>query len=144
MSVMTASTRISLTFCKASGPEFAAWLAARPPDRKTLFKGPLGVKKRAAWSDGLPLDDVQRVCKHFGGTVNEERQVLTSENLDGVEILSPQLLHEPMAIQAAQAGKHIARYKLPKAFVFRDEIVRSPSGKADYRWASEQAAGGGS
>ena len=37
------------------------------------------------------------------------------------------LLHE--------AERHIARYKLPKAFVFVPEIVRSPSGKADYRWA---------
>lgn len=35
---------------------------------------------------------------------------------------------------------HLARYKLPKAFVFLDEIVRSPSGKADYRWAREQLA----
>jgi fatty-acyl-CoA synthase len=40
-------------------------------------------------------------------------------------------------IEAASA--HLARYKLPKAVVFRDEIVRSPSGKADYRWASAQA-----
>jgi acyl-CoA synthetase (AMP-forming)/AMP-acid ligase II len=40
----------------------------------------------------------------------------------------------------AEAGKHIARYKLPKVFVFRDQIVRSPSGKADYRWARAQAA----
>ncbi|MEE8311425.1 MAG: acyl-CoA synthetase [Candidatus Binatia bacterium] len=39
----------------------------------------------------------------------------------------------------AEAGKHVARYKLPKVFVFRDEIQRSPSGKADYRWAAEQA-----
>ena len=39
----------------------------------------------------------------------------------------------------AEAGKHIARYKLPKAFVFRDHIERSPSGKPDYRWAREQA-----
>ena len=38
-----------------------------------------------------------------------------------------------------EAAKHIARYKLPKAFVFRDSIVRSPSGKADYRWARAQA-----
>ncbi len=27
----------------------------------------------------------------------------------------------------AEAERHIARYKLPKAFVFVDEIVRSPS-----------------
>ena len=40
----------------------------------------------------------------------------------------------------AEAAKHVARYKLPKAFRFRDAIVRSPAGKADYRWAKEQAA----
>src|SRR5690606_21200511 len=39
----------------------------------------------------------------------------------------------------AQAETHLARYKLPKAFVFRDELVRSPAGKADYRWARDQA-----
>jgi acyl-CoA synthetase (AMP-forming)/AMP-acid ligase II len=39
----------------------------------------------------------------------------------------------------AEASKHIARYKLPKAFVFVDSVVRSPAGKADYRWAKEQA-----
>ena len=41
---------------------------------------------------------------------------------------------------STSAQRHIARYKLPKAFVFVDEIVRSPSGKADYRWAKEQAS----
>jgi fatty-acyl-CoA synthase len=39
----------------------------------------------------------------------------------------------------AEAATHVARYKLPKAFLFLDEIVRSPSGKADYRWAKERA-----
>jgi fatty-acyl-CoA synthase len=38
------------------------------------------------------------------------------------------------------AERHIARYKLPKHVVFVDEVVRSPAGKADYRWAREQAA----
>jgi len=40
----------------------------------------------------------------------------------------------------AEAATHVARYKLPKAVIFRDAIVRSPAGKADYRWAKEQAA----
>ena len=40
----------------------------------------------------------------------------------------------------AEAGRHIARYKLPKAIVRVGEIVRSPSGKADYRWARSVAA----
>jgi acyl-CoA synthetase (AMP-forming)/AMP-acid ligase II len=39
-----------------------------------------------------------------------------------------------------EAAKHIARYKMPKAFVFVDKLVRSPAGKADYRWAKEIAA----
>ena len=39
----------------------------------------------------------------------------------------------------AEAERHIARYKLPKHFVYVPEIVRSPSGKADYRWAKQIA-----
>jgi acyl-CoA synthetase (AMP-forming)/AMP-acid ligase II len=42
----------------------------------------------------------------------------------------------------AEAGKHVARYKLPKAILYRDAIQRSPSGKADYRWAKQQAEAG--
>jgi acyl-CoA synthetase (AMP-forming)/AMP-acid ligase II len=34
---------------------------------------------------------------------------------------------------------HIAAYKVPKVFIFVDEIVRSPSGKADYGWAKGRA-----
>lgn len=40
------------------------------------------------------------------------------------------------------AADVIARYKLPKAVVFRPTIERSPAGKADYRWAREQAISG--
>ncbi len=40
------------------------------------------------------------------------------------------------------ASKSIARYKLPKAVVFRPAIERSPAGKADYRWARKQAVSG--
>ncbi|MDX2166007.1 MAG: acyl-CoA synthetase [Deltaproteobacteria bacterium] len=39
-----------------------------------------------------------------------------------------------------EAAKHLARYKLPKAFVPVDQIVRSASGKPDYRWAKQMAA----
>jgi acyl-CoA synthetase (AMP-forming)/AMP-acid ligase II len=38
----------------------------------------------------------------------------------------------------AEAARHLARYKLPKEVVFRDRLQRSPSGKADYRWAKAQ------
>jgi len=39
----------------------------------------------------------------------------------------------------AEAERHVARYKLPKLIVRVDEIVRSPAGKADYRWAARTA-----
>ena len=38
------------------------------------------------------------------------------------------------------AAEVLARYKLPKAFVFVDAVVRAPSGKPDYRWAKTTAA----
>jgi 3-oxocholest-4-en-26-oate---CoA ligase len=40
----------------------------------------------------------------------------------------------------AEAARHIARYKLPKDVVFCSRVQRSPSGKADYRWAKAQFA----
>jgi 3-oxocholest-4-en-26-oate---CoA ligase len=40
----------------------------------------------------------------------------------------------------AHAGMHVARYKLPKDVLFLDAIQRSPSGKADYRWAKAQVS----
>jgi fatty-acyl-CoA synthase len=49
---------------------------------------------------------------------------------EGVSAREPELL--------AECARHLARYKLPKAILFLDEIVRSPSGKADYRWARDQ------
>jgi 3-oxocholest-4-en-26-oate---CoA ligase len=42
----------------------------------------------------------------------------------------------------AEAARHIARYKLPKDVIFCDRVQRSPSGKADYRWAKNQVAQG--
>lgn len=37
-----------------------------------------------------------------------------------------------------EAARYIARYKLPKDVVFCAKVQRSPSGKADYRWAKDQ------
>ena len=35
----------------------------------------------------------------------------------------------------------IARYKIPKAFIRTPKVMRSPAGKADYRWAKDVATG---
>ena len=41
----------------------------------------------------------------------------------------------------AHCREHLAGYKVPKEWVFVDEVQRSPSGKADYGWAKDAAAG---
>lgn len=38
-----------------------------------------------------------------------------------------------------EAGRHVARYKVPKAVIRVARVERSPSGKADYRWARARA-----
>jgi acyl-CoA synthetase (AMP-forming)/AMP-acid ligase II len=38
------------------------------------------------------------------------------------------------------AGAELARYKLPRAFVFVDAVKRAPTGKPDYAWAKDVAA----
>ncbi|OBK26943.1 acyl-CoA synthetase [Mycobacterium asiaticum] len=64
----------------------------------------------------------------------------------GQEVVAVVSLAEGAHAQAeelvAHAAQSLARYKLPKAIVFRAVIERSPSGKADYRWARAQAEAG--
>ncbi|UUO00816.1 acyl-CoA synthetase [Mycolicibacterium novocastrense] len=61
----------------------------------------------------------------------------------GQEVVAVVALTEGASADAQELINHaadsIARYKLPKAVVFRPVIERSPAGKADYRWAREQA-----
>lgn len=63
-----------------------------------------------------------------------EEVVAVVQLRDGAEADEAGLLEE--------AATHLARYKLPKAVVFVPEVVRSPAGKADYRWAKAQAQAG--
>jgi acyl-CoA synthetase (AMP-forming)/AMP-acid ligase II len=42
----------------------------------------------------------------------------------------------------AHCRGQIAGYKIPRTVVLVDQVVRSPSGKADYRWAKATAEAG--
>jgi len=42
-----------------------------PADRKTAFKGKLGVRKSVAWSEDLPLQDIKAIGKYFNATIND-------------------------------------------------------------------------
>jgi 3-oxocholest-4-en-26-oate---CoA ligase len=61
----------------------------------------------------------------------------------GQEVVAVVALADGAKVEADKlidhAAQTLARYKLPKAIVFRAAIERSPAGKADYRWARDQA-----
>jgi acyl-CoA synthetase (AMP-forming)/AMP-acid ligase II len=61
-----------------------------------------------------------------------ERVVAVIEPTPGTEPTEDALMR---LVRASLAG-----YKVPKQVVFVEEVVRSPSGKADYRWAADVAA----
>lgn len=48
-----------------------ARVALMPADPQTALKGPLGVMKRAAWSEPIPLADVKAAGARAGGTIND-------------------------------------------------------------------------
>jgi diacylglycerol O-acyltransferase / wax synthase len=41
------------------------------PDPQTIYRGKLVVRKQAAWSDPMPLDDIKLIGRAVGGTVND-------------------------------------------------------------------------
>ncbi len=68
----------------AQGADVAAAtgrLVFRSPDPKTIFRGSLGVAKRAAWSKPLRLRDVKEIKNVTGSTVND---VLVSAMVGGL------------------------------------------------------------
>lgn len=58
--------RLGLRAAAAAGRLVFLW-----PDPKTVFKGPLGVPKRTAWSRTILLQDVKAIGRGLGGTVND-------------------------------------------------------------------------
>jgi diacylglycerol O-acyltransferase / wax synthase len=55
----------------AAGVTRLLQILVRSPDPQTVFKGPLGIDKRAAWSQPIALEDVKAVAKVMGGTIND-------------------------------------------------------------------------
>jgi acyl-CoA synthetase (AMP-forming)/AMP-acid ligase II len=71
------------------------------------------------------------------GTPNER----FGAQVTAVVELRPEHQAVPPALAELQehCRRHLAGYKVPRAVVFVDATVRSPSGKPDYRWAKETA-----
>lgn len=88
------------------------------------------------------VEEVERAIARHGSVVDTvvtghlserwgQEVVAIVELAQDAEVTDEELLQE--------AGRTLARYKLPKRIVFVRQIERQPSGKADYRWASNYA-----
>ena len=42
-------------------------------------------------------------------------------------------------VQIDFTREQLSGYKLPKQILFVDEVMRAPNGKANYKWAKEEA-----
>ncbi len=60
------AAKYSVDFTARLGKVTLRW-----PDPPTLFKGELGVRKQAAWSEAVSLDEVKAIGQSTGGTVND-------------------------------------------------------------------------
>jgi WS/DGAT/MGAT family acyltransferase len=110
-------------------------VALLPDDPPTRFKGPLGPRKIAAWSDPLPLWEVKALARALGCTVND---VLLStaagalggylrahgEDTDGLVIRAavPVNLRDPAA--AAALGNYFGLVFLELPVGIRDPLAR--------------------
>ncbi len=61
----------------------AGRLIVRPPDPDSQFTGSLGLTKQAAWSNGIPLDDIKSLANVYGATVNDVLVSLVAGALRG-------------------------------------------------------------
>ena len=109
-----------------------ATLADDPPTR---FKGPLGARKTAAWTDPLPLADVKAVAKSLGCTINDLLMSTAAgalgsylrahgEDTDGMRIRAtvPVNLRDPR--EAAALGNHFGLVFLELPVGIRDPLER--------------------
>ncbi len=87
-------------------------------------------------------EEVERVLKHHAA-VYDAIVVGTPHPTWGEQVtavVQPRPGQTPAVAELVElCAQHLARFKLPKTVVFVDHIVRSPSGKPDYRWAKGEA-----
>ncbi len=80
----------------------------------------------AAHPDVRDVVVVGRPSERWGSEAVAVVQLVAGSAVTDVELL-------------AECAKHVARYKMPQEIIRCTEVERSPSGKADYRWARARA-----
>jgi WS/DGAT/MGAT family acyltransferase len=112
-----------------------ARVATLPDDPATRFKGALGTRKIAAWTDPLPLSEVRTVAKALGCTINDLLMSTAAgalggylrshgEDTDGMTIRAtvPVNLRDPAA--AAELGNHFGLVFLELPIGIRNPLER--------------------
>jgi WS/DGAT/MGAT family acyltransferase len=112
-----------------------ARVATLPDDPPTRFKGTLGSRKIAAWTDPLPLAEVKAVARALGCTINDLLMSTVAgalggylrshgENTDGMTIRAtvPVNLRDPAA--AAELGNHFGLVFLELPIGIRHPLER--------------------
>ena len=131
------------TFTSVNGTRYSI-----PGDRVRLLKdGSLELYGRdsATINSGgekIFAEEVEQAIKHhptvFDAVVTARKSERWGNEVVAIVQMRDDADPDPVEILKT-CEQHIARYKLPKDFVFVDEVFRSPSGKADYKWAKHLA-----
>jgi len=87
-------------------------------------------------------EEVEQALKHHPA-IYDAVVVGTANERWGQQVTALVQLRPGLSLSAGEitefCASRLSRYKLPKDVVFVSEMVRSPSGKADYRWAKGEA-----
>ena len=110
-------------------------------DRTLEFHGRESVTINSG-GEKIFAEEVEQALKHHPGVFDAVVTGRPSERW-GSEVVAIVQLRDGMQPAESsllnECANHIARFKFPKAFIFVNQILRSPSGKADYKWANSIA-----
>lgn len=118
------------------------------PDPKTVLRGELGVNKRAAWSAGIPLEEVKTIQQALGGTVNDVLMAVVTgalrhymkdrgEPVDGISIRVTVPVNVRPPDREPELGNQVGAVFVPLPVGIADpvcrlgEVVRRMNGRKD-------------
>ncbi len=112
-----------------------ARIALMPPDPQTSLKGRLGVTKRAAWSEPIPLAEVKAAGARAGATVNDVLVSVTAgalgrylafrgDRIDGVDVRATVPVNLRPLDEAHRLGNRFGLVFLALPIGLTDPVVR--------------------